>query len=423
MGAMLILLLAVALTTVLVEATRRFAPVIGLVDSPTKRKSHEGDIPLVGGVAILLGLLLILPFSGIIQDHWAFLLAASVLVAVGIWDDIFTIAPSIRLLLQSSAVLFVAVFGDAVLLNIGEVIPGSGDFNLGWMALPFTVFAGIGLINAFNMSDGVDGLCGTLVLVALAGLGTVAAIAGKQNELVLIAVLAGALVGFLVFNMRVPGRKHAKVFLGDAGSYLLGLAVLYLTVRLSQGDDRAMAPVSALWFCMLPLFDTVGMILRRIKRGKSPFSPDREHIHHVFLLAKFSVSETWAGLTVVAVMGMCIGLFATLTTVPEIVMMGVFAGGALLYYGMIKRVWKVLRFLSRSINRRSEKAKRDRRNGAERRLVRSGFYIQGISSERRSGAERREEHEDRRHAEEIAAETAALIARQYAAENTGDRAA
>jgi len=422
-GAILFCLLAVVLTAVMVEATRRFAPIIGLVDAPTKRKSHEGDIPLVGGIAIFLGLILILPFSGILQDHWAFLLAASVLVAVGVWDDIREVGPTIRLAIQSAAVLFVAVFGDAVLLDVGEVIPGAGNFNLGWMALPFTVFAGIGLINAFNMSDGVDGLCGTLVLVALGGLGVVAALGGKHNELILIALLAGALVGFLIFNMRVPGRKHAKVFLGDAGSYLLGLAVLYLVVRLSQGPDRAMAPVSALWFCMLPLFDTVGMILRRIKRGKSPFSADREHIHHVFLLAKFSVSETWAGLTVVALIGMGIGLFASLTGVPELAMMATFAAAAVLYYWMIKRVWRVLRFLSRSINRRSEEAKLDRRSGLERRQQCVDSFLRELSTERRSGVDRRNENEDRRNAEEVAAESAALIARQYNAEGSGNRAA
>lgn len=420
---MSICLLALALTVVLVEATRRFAPVIGLVDAPTKRKSHDGDIPLVGGIAIFLGLLLILPFSGILQDHWAFLLGASVLVIIGVWDDIRDIAPSLRLLLQSAAVLCVAVFGDAVLLDVGEIIPGTGNFNLGWMALPITVFAGIGLINAFNMSDGVDGLCGTLVLIALGGLGIVAALGGRQNELILIALLAGALVGFLVFNMRVPGRKHAKVFLGDAGSYLLGLAVMYLAIRLSQGADRVMAPVSALWFCMLPLFDTAGMILRRIKRGKSPFSADREHIHHVFLLAKFSVAETWAGLTVVALIGMGVGLLAPLTGMPEAAMMVIFAGAALLYYWMIKRVWRVLRFLSRSINRRSEETKRDRRSGVERRRGHVSFYSKEISIDRRSSMDRRRESEDRRLAEEVAAQTAVLTARQCDAERSGNQAA
>jgi UDP-GlcNAc:undecaprenyl-phosphate GlcNAc-1-phosphate transferase len=316
----------------------------------------------------------------------------------------------VRLLLQGGAVLFVAYFGDAYLLDLGAILPGNVVFKLGWMALPFTVFAGIGLINAFNMADGVDGVCGTLALVALVGLGTMAALGDNQNALILVVMLAAGVVGFLIYNVRVPGRKHAKAFLGDAGSYLLGLSVLYLTIRLSQGSDRAMAPVSALWFCMLPLFDTIGMILRRLRRGRSPFAPDREHIHHVFLLAKFTVMETWVGLTVVSLVGLGIGLIGSLTQVSELAMMVAFLGASLFYYWMIKRVWRVMRFLSRSINRRAVVKKDRRTNGDDRRHDSVVYYINGIPVERRSGVDRRHVSDDRRSAEGTAIENITEIA-------------
>lgn len=402
-------MLALVVTALLVEAARRVAPVVGLVDMPSERKAHRGNIPLVGGIAIFGGLLVIMGAQGILADHWPFFAAAALLVAVGIWDDIRGVSPLLRLGFQAAAVLFIAMPGNAYLADLGTILPVLGKFELGWLAIPFTVFAGVGIINAFNMSDGVDGLCGTLTLVALTGLGVLAAVAGKESDLVLILGLAGGLIGFLIFNVRIPGREQAKAFLGDAGSYLLGLAVLYVAVRLSQGQQRAMAPITAVWFCLLPLVDTVGMILRRIRRGRSPFAPDREHIHHVFLLAKFSVTETWIGLTFIATAGMVFGLVGTLTGISESIMLACFLVVGVLYNFMIMRAWRVMRFLSRSINRRAE-AKLDRRSGIDRRQRREIYYINGIPMERRCGDDRRQRK--RRNEMDVPADNVTVLARK-----------
>jgi UDP-GlcNAc:undecaprenyl-phosphate GlcNAc-1-phosphate transferase len=381
-------MLALVVTAFLVEGARRVAPVIGLVDRPTNRKSHEGNIPLVGGIAIFTGILLVMMMSGYAAEYWAFFAAAAILVAVGVWDDAAGLDPIVRLLFQSLAVLIVAVGENAYVADLGTIIPVIGTLKLGWLSLPFTVIAGVGIINAFNMSDGVDGHCGTLTLVALTGLGTVAAYAGKSSDLLLIITLSGGLIGFLFYNVRLPGRDQAKVFLGDAGSYLLGLSVLYFTVRLSQGPDRAMPPVAALWFCMVPLIDTIGMIIRRIRLGRSPFAPDREHIHHIFLHAKFSVTATWIGLAVVAIFGMLIGLIGAISGASEPFMFTAFLLVGGLYYLMMKRAWQAMRFMKRSINRRSD-AKVDRRVGVDRRQRESIYYVDGIPKERRSGLDRR----------------------------------
>lgn len=423
MGEIQTVLIAIAVTAFLVEVARRLAPIVGLVDKPTERKSHKGEIPLVGGLAIFLGLVVTLALTGMLQQYVAFVVAALAMVIVGVWDDVRTVSPPVRMLVQGSAVLCMAYFGDAVLLDIGHLKPNGDLLELGWFAIPFTIFAGIGLINAFNMSDGVDGLCGTFALIALIALGVMSGIAGRQEELTVILLLAGGLVGFLLFNARIPGRSQAKVFLGDAGSYLIGLAVLFLTIRLSQGPDRAIAPVSALWFCMLPLFDTVGMILRRLRRGRSPFSPDREHIHHVFLLAKFTVSETWIGLTIVALSGMSVGIVWSVTEVSEKAILGFFLVAAFLYYWMIMRAWKVMRFLSRSINRRAGTT-RDRRVGTERRVRASIYYENGIPVERRSGKDRRADNIDRRHPEEeVPSDNVVAISRKKESVRPGNRAA
>ena len=404
MTAILISLLALSATVIFVAVARRLAPAIGLIDSPNERKAHEGDIPLVGGIAIFAGLLLVLAFNGSLTDHWAYVLAAALLVATGMWDDMFGVSPHPRLIMQGLAVLIIAVPGKGYISDLGTILPIIGTLSLGWFTIPFTVFAGVGLINAFNMSDGVDGLCGSLTLVALTGLGIAAGMAGRESELMLILALAGGVAGFLLFNVRLPKRKQAMVFLGDAGSYLMGLSVIYLAMRLSQGQERAITPVTALWFCMLPIFDTVGMILRRIRRGQSPFSPDREHLHHVFLLANFSVTATWLALTVVATSGMIIGLIGLNAGVSESTMFALFLVLGVVYYVMLMRTWRVLKFLSRSINRR-KMAKVDRRVGAERRIKDIGYFVDGVRVERRSNSDRRLSNGSRRNREEHTAST------------------
>jgi UDP-GlcNAc:undecaprenyl-phosphate GlcNAc-1-phosphate transferase len=269
------------------------------------------------------------------------------------------------------------------------------------------------------MSDGVDGLCGTLTLVALTGLGIAAGMAGRETELMLILALAGAVVGFLMFNVRLPQRKQAMVFLGDAGSYLMGLSVIYLAMRLSQGQERAITPVTALWFCMLPIFDTVGMILRRVRRGQSPFSADREHLHHVFLLANFSVTTTWLAMTVVATSGMIIGLFGFIAGISESIMFALFLVLGVVYYVMLMRTWKVLRFLSRSINRR-KMARVDRRVQGQQRKKNIGYFVNGVRVERRSGTDRRQSEVGRRNSEE---NTASTLTDLVASNRSSDRAA
>lgn len=392
---MLTPMVALAITVILVQVARRVAPAVGLIDSPNARKSHSGDVPLVGGIAIFGALFALMAFGGLFANHAAFFTAASLIVAVGVLDDVYGISPPVRLAVQCAAMLIIATVGGVYLADLGAIIPAVGTLHLGWMAIPFTVFAGVGAINAFNLSDGVDGLCGTLTLVALIGLGIAAAIAGSTAELPLILTLIGGLVGFLLFNVRLPQRRQASIFLGDAGSYLLGLSVLYLAIRLSQGPDRAIQPVTALWFCMLPLLDTIGVMLRRLRRGHSPLNPDREHIHHVFLLANFSVTATWIGLTLVATAGVAFGLLGLFVGVPESVMFASFLILSVAYYGMFTRIWEALTFLSRSINRRAM-ARMDRRMGIDRRQRDEVYYVDGIPKERRSGEDRRKNNGDRR---------------------------
>ena len=283
----------------------------------------------------------------------------------------------------------IAVLGGYYLTNIGHIMPDGSMLRLGWAGIPFTIIAGVGLINAFNMIDGLDGLCGSLALAALTGIIAMAASMGSYHEEVrFLLMLAACLVAFLLFNFPFPGRKRALVFLGDAGSYLLGLSILYAVVRLTQGQTPAMPPVSALWFCLLPLLDMGGIMVRRMMRRRSPFDADREHLHHVFTLANFSATETTGAMAMFALAGVAIGSMLVFVSVPENDLMLLFLCIAATYLWFIVRSWRLLRFLNRSIDRRG----RDIGPGEHMPDRRRQVVVQGANDdffERRSGRDRR----------------------------------
>ena len=141
------------------------------------------------------------------------------------------------------------------------------------------------------MIDGVDGLSGSVSFVTLLFIATVAFIADDRHNLMLTTALIGGVLGFLYFNLRYRKQRYARVFLGDNGSMLLGLLFAWLFVDLTQGSNPAMTPVTAIWLFSVPLMDTVSVMLRRFWLGKSPFSPDRHHLHHLMQRAGFRVSE------------------------------------------------------------------------------------------------------------------------------------
>ncbi|MDP6436360.1 MAG: MraY family glycosyltransferase [Gammaproteobacteria bacterium] len=386
-------ILAFAATAVLIILLRPLAIAVGLVDVPSRRKTHSGDIPLIGGMAIFVGSLVALATqsslgqTGVIISTPlpAFFAAAFVLILVGAWDDYADLPPVIRFLAQIVACLIMIFGGNTVLTDVGQLNIDGSVFNLGWMAVPFTVFACLGVINAMNMCDGLDGLSGSLALIALLGLGIANTLWGSAGHQHLIVVFAACVISFLMFNLRTLWRPKAWVFLGDAGSMLLGLTLSWLAICLSQGEERVISPAAALWFLMLPVYDAVAMMVRRLLKRQSPFRADREHLHHIFLMAGFSVGESVTLMSGIAVAGVVIGLGGVYLEIADSVLAAIFLVGGILYYWVIRRAWRVMRFLRRSICRRSAA---DRRNTSDRR---DGGKSDYAGPERRSGADRRQQ--------------------------------
>lgn len=382
---------ALAVTAIGIVVGRWLAPRIGLVDKPDERKKHVGNIPLIGGITIFLGVTITLLVSGLYVNHLPYLCGAFLLIATGVWDDIRGVSPYVRLAVQAIAIAIVAILGGHYLTNVGHILPDGGLLELGRFGIPFTIFAGVALINAFNMTDGLDGLCGSLALAALVGLLAMAASVGTHHEETrFLLMFTAAVVGFLLFNFPFPGKARASVFLGDAGSYLLGFTILYVTVRLTQGQSPAMPPVSALWFCLLPLLDMGGISIRRVLRRRSPFNADREHLHHVFTLANFNATETTGAMALIALTGVAIGTTFVFVPVSERGLFLLFLGIAGLYLWLIIRAWRKLRFFKRSIDRRGRGAT----TGVTMTDRRRNVVIEGANDQffdRRTGGDRRAE--------------------------------
>lgn len=212
-----------------------------------------------------------------------------------------------------AAWLMAAVAGNQ-LLSLGNIL-GFGVVELGILAIPLTVFATVGVINAVNMTDGIDGLSGGLVLIALFFLCIVSFLAGDTDMLHFATLLA-----FLMLNFRLPWKRSALIYLGDAGSTLLGFIQTWLIIEATQGENAIMAPVYALWFLAIPLIDTVSLLIKRPMRGVNPFSAGTDHLHHRLIQAGFSHEQTVLGLYVVALIAGCIGLLGLLYQASEALM-------------------------------------------------------------------------------------------------------
>jgi UDP-GlcNAc:undecaprenyl-phosphate/decaprenyl-phosphate GlcNAc-1-phosphate transferase len=354
MGVIFGVLISLVATLSLIYLLSPRAHFVGLVDKPSTRKVHEVEIPTVGGIAIFGGFLLAM-FSLPVSHAYlvGFVLPALLLVVVGVVDDVISLSHRPRFIAQILAGLLMTIAGGVVINQLGVLLVPGKVITLGLLSIPFTLFCLVGLVNALNMSDGIDGLAGLLTLVALLGLGVVAYIGGRFYILQVLTLLGFSLIGFLAFNVRFPWRKSAAIFLGDSGSTLLGFAVLWFSVHMSQGEHAVMTPVTALWFVALPFIDMTTVFIRRVCNKQSPFQADREHLHHLFLAAGFSVGQTAVILTAVALLLATVGIAGLYLGVPENAMFALFLGLFVCCFYLVTQSWKKRRFLRRTICRRA----------------------------------------------------------------------
>lgn len=334
---------------------RKAAKRIGLVDKPNHRKRHQGFIPLVGGISLYAGIC----FAFLITDYQIahrslYLGCAGLLVFVGALDDRYDISVKIRAFVQALVAIAMMVSAGLILKNLGNII-GPWAMILGPFGYPITLFAVWAAINAFNMVDGIDGLLGGLSSVTFGAMGIVMYMSGHMELALWCFAMIAATLPYLLLNLGVFGPRY-KVFMGDAGSTLIGFTVIWILLQSTQGVTHPMTPVTALWLIAIPLMDMIAIMYRRLRKGMSPFSPDRQHIHHLVMRAGFSPRQAFVLITLAAAVLAAIGVIGEhLGFVPEWLMLLLFLLAFLFYGYCIKRAWRVARLLKR-IKRRLRRA-------------------------------------------------------------------
>lgn len=278
----------------------KFALKHNVVDVPDARKLQRRPVPVLGGVAVFFGLLVGLcaatPFMDI-KPLLPMFVAMSVMLCVGVADDVSGLSPRLRFLVEI-AVVVALVFMTGISLNDFQGLWGVGTVPM-WVSLPLTIVAVVGIINAINLVDGVDGLSSGYCIMASIAFGAMFLDAGSVEMLLLCAISVGSLLPFFFHNVF---GKTSKMFIGDGGTLMMGVVMSTCVVSIVSSGGPCEKCVSGgmglvpfvLAVMCIPVFDTLRVMTMRIIRHTSPFKPDKTHMHHLFIELGFSHVGTTA---------------------------------------------------------------------------------------------------------------------------------
>ena len=306
-----------------------------LVDLPDRsRKFHKRPTPLTGGIGILVALLIsgklyidLNNLTGYVPEFTFQLMVISIpLLVLFLFDDFKGLKPLFRILIQIFLSIYLIISTGVYLESLGNLF-GFGEINLGFFSIPFTVFCVVGIMNAFNMMDGINGLCSGCAMLALMFVGFYS---GLIYDSMLVLII-GSMIGFVLFNLGFFGKKR-EVFLGDSGSNLVGFWVAWVAIYASQSEIYSIRPITVLWFVAIPLLDCIGLIFSRTSTGKSWSTAGRDHIHHK-LMKRFNSKNT---LIVILSITLITGLIGILIEVylSSYVSTGLFFMYAISYYAL-----------------------------------------------------------------------------------------
>ncbi|EJG1714897.1 UDP-N-acetylglucosamine--undecaprenyl-phosphate N-acetylglucosaminephosphotransferase [Vibrio parahaemolyticus] len=324
---------------------RKVAKSIGLVDKPNERKLHEGAVPLIGGISICIVLPQFLTFKPeVIEYSWLYVGSIALLTLIGAIDDKIDLSFKIRMGVQAGLSLVMIHIAGIELHSLGNMF-GFGEINLGWTGIVITVLAVIGAINAFNMVDGIDGLLGGLSIVTFGALAYLLRVDAQHGLAYFCVVIIVAMLPYIFMNLGILGRAR-KVFMGDAGSMMIGFTVIWLLLGVSQAESKPlMRPVTALWLIAVPLMDMTAIMIRRIRRGDSPFKPDREHLHHIFQRLGLSSKQTLVVICLIASAYAAFGIYGELTGLSEAIMFYSFIACFVAYCFILSYVWRITSYV------------------------------------------------------------------------------
>lgn len=260
-----------------------------IVDNPDARKLQRSPVPVLGGVAVFFGVVIAIGCMSAVVD-WTGLpvviMAMMAMLYTGTMDDILNLSPSLRFLIEIIVVLLLIFVGGFCIDNF-HGLWGVSQLS-GWLAVPLTVFAAVGIINAINLIDGVNGLSSGFCMMACVMFGTLFYLAGEEAMTILAVVSVGALIPFFMHNVF---GKTSKMFIGDGGTLVMGTVMSVFVLEILQSDSLSATYVGqnvglipfSLAVLSVPVFDTLRVISTRILKGTSPFHPDKTHLHHMFI--------------------------------------------------------------------------------------------------------------------------------------------
>ena len=316
---------------------KNFAHKVGAIDVPKDaRRMHQKPIPRLGGLAIYGGFLCsILIFGQLDETMLCVLLGAAIIVALGIFDDVLALGAKLKFVVQIVAAAIPVCIGDLQIGLFTNLNPLSDTpfVHLGILAVPVTIIWIVGITNAVNLIDGLDGLAVGVSSIAAITMLAVALLTGNMPIAITMAALAGACIGFMPYNL-----NPAKIFMGDTGSTFLGYMLATVSI---MGLFKFYAVISfAVPFLILglPIFDTANAIIRRVAAGRSPMSPDRGHVHHKLIDMGFNQKQAVAILYAIsATLGLTAVVLTSSAEVKAIVLLlAVLAAilvGACIIYG------------------------------------------------------------------------------------------
>ena len=293
-------LISMFTTIVLIPILSGVAIKLKFLDIPNERKVHKKPIPKVGGIAMALGvvipILLWAPANDFVRSVTV---AAWVIVIFGIVDDYKNINYKVKFGAQVAAALIVVFFGGLQIHTLGGMLSPGTELP-GFISIPLTLLVIVGVTNAINLSDGLDGLAGGICLLSFICLGYLSYRQGYQDPIIISVAIIGAIIGFLRFN-----TYPASVFMGDTGSQLLGFLFITLSLGLTQNSSN-LNPFLPLVLMGLPILDTIAVMVERISEGRWPFHADKKHVHHKLMVLGFFHNES------VLIIYICHALFVTL---------------------------------------------------------------------------------------------------------------
>jgi len=252
---------------------------INFLDHPNQRKLHSGSIPMSGGLTIFFSLLPMFLFIEFTFWQKLFFFSSTIILLLGLIDDFWDIGVSIRLVAQLAASLLI-IGGGLSIVDVGDYAYIS-NIELGVTAILLTIIAVMGLTNAINFMDGIDGLCSSQVIISFITICVYSFFSNNFENLLFLYPIIFSLILFLFVNF--GNKKIGKIFLGDSGSTFLGFILAWTLIYYSHPSIRNFHPVLCVWCVSIPCFDLLCVIIRRLLRKINPLRPDRRHLHHLLI--------------------------------------------------------------------------------------------------------------------------------------------